>query len=490
MDARIGVGASGLIERMSDGMRSRRMWVALVTLLGTCLLSAVGHAQAFKCATQRGQALWCTKEPGDSVVCTADGPSGAIELSEVMSCVGEHFDTGPNPIVTLAAFGGASEPTHRNSDWNGGTAFTTHTFSALEEVLDGRLLHYELVYPMLDGTGEFVYPGQPTLVTVERVASRRDIKRLDASNTLLVAAGGGAHGRVIPGDAIEDAKRGGVGGYADGWNGRPCPYTANAVCADGTRGHSAKDAPGGAGGTEERNPPFVGALANGVADSFGDRFAWGGHGGAGHSTGGGGSALARLTHVSASGGGGGGSLALRSTRETPPTVEPRLLEEPGFQIFFHRDGLQTWLEWRYSEFTGEGFDTIEVKAVEGETSLSVTVNEPGAATTDIELGGLVLVERCSPTSRRIEPYKLTGLSNLGSRFTTDDDAVIYYRLYDGKNMLIGTGQTRAAASFTPNETLDLFFTYVDQNGNEGRLSIFATSGARGEARSHRICPAR
>ena len=326
MHVRIGAGASRLIERMNthrkmgprtEGKRagagrvetttkgrgvadetpdekrpgvmgSRRMCVALATVLGTCLLSAVGYAQAFKCATQRGQALWCTKEPGDSVVCTADGPSGAIELSEVMRCVGEHFDAGPNPIVTLAAFGGGSEPTDRYSDWNGGTAFTSHTYSALKEVLDGQSLHYEVVYPILDGTGEFVYPGQPTLVTVERVASRRDIKRLDASNTLLVAAGGGAHGRVIPGDTTEDAKRGGLGGYADGWNGPPCPYTAKAVCADGTRGRSAKDAPGGAGGTEERNPPFVEALANGVADSFGDRFAWGGHGGAGHSKGGGG----------------------------------------------------------------------------------------------------------------------------------------------------------------------------------------------------------
>lgn len=463
------------------------VWLALAAPLFT---GDRAKAEAFECGTQLADKLSCREMGGDSVVCNGTKHSGAIDISEVAACVAEHFDAGPNPVVTLAAMGGGSEPTDRYSEWNGGTAFTTHKLSALEEELDGRPMHYEVAYPLLDSTGDFIYPGQATFVTTVRVRSAADMESLNGGNTLLVAGGGGAHGLVIPGDAVEDAKRGGLGGYADGWRGFPCPYTADGVCADGAAGGDAKDAPGGEGGTEERSPLFVDAMQNGVEDSFGDRFAWGGHGGAGHANGSGGGAMERLAHVSAGGGGGGASFAWRSTRETPGTVETRLLEQPGFQVFFHRDGLQSCFEWQYSDFTGGSFASVEMKALGGNTGISATFSDPGAPETDVELGGLVLVERCDEDALRLEPYRVTHVKNLGSTFTTTERAELYYRLYDGNGNLVRTGQAKVAASFTLNDALDLVFRYADEKGNRGKLSIFADSGQQGGAEPHRICRSR
>ena len=461
-----------------------------LALAAPMLTADRANAQSFECSTEREDKLMCRKLQSTSVVCDATQDSGTIDISRVAACVGNHFDAGPNPIVTLAASGGGSEPTDRYSEWNGGTAFTTHKLSALEDELDGQRLHYEVAYRLLDSTDDFIYPGQATFVSTERIRSTADIERLDGRNTLLVAGGGGAHGLVIPGDAVEDAKRGGLGGYADGWSGFPCPYTADGVCADGTDGGDAKDAHGGAGGTEERSPLFVDAIENGVEDSFGDRFAWGGHGGAGHANGGGGSAQERLNYMSAGGGGGGASFAWRSTRETPGTVESRLLEQSGFQVFFHRDGLQSRFEWQYSDFGGGSFEPIEMKALDGSTGISATFNDPGAPETDVELAGLVLVTGCEQSALRLKPYRVTHVKNLGSTFTTTDAAELHYRLYDGDGNLVRTGQTNVAASFTPNKALDLVFRYTDEQGNRGRLSIFADSGEQGGAEPHRICRSR
>ncbi|MEM7436939.1 MAG: hypothetical protein AAF436_17425 [Myxococcota bacterium] len=438
---------------------------------------AAAGAQDFSCETRTEETISCAVTRLGAVVCKPSSHSGVIDLEEVAACVDAHFPIGANPIVTLAAFGGGSEPTELYSAWNGGTALTTWKYDALLDELDGRPLHFEVAYPLLEPTGNVPYPGQATVVATRPIHREGQLTRIRGATTVLVAGGGGAHGQVFSEDTPQDVGRGGFGGHADGWDGFPCPYT-DGVCADGANGGNAKGAPGGGGGYERWNPEFVSVAANGVEDSFAERVARGGHGGGGHPHGGGGQALEKLARMSAGGGGGGGSFAWRSTRPTPEGLSRLLLREPGVQLVFQRNGLHSQVEWQYAEFSGGHIEPYELRALEGQTSLSITINDPGGPESDFEVGGLILADGCGRESRRIEPYRLTRLMNLGSGFTTTDDSRVFYRVYDGDGRLIGTAETKVAAAFVLDTSFSFFFQHTDRLGNRGKVSILADSQPR------------
>ncbi|MEM7138583.1 MAG: hypothetical protein AAF500_18525 [Myxococcota bacterium] len=451
--------------------------LALVAVSATLGSPTVTLAQGFSCETRTEQSIPCTVTRLGAVVCRTSSDSGAIDLGEVAACVDLNFSIGTNPVVTLAAFGGGSEPTDQYGEWNGGSALTTWKLEALKYELGDRPLYYEVAYPLLERTRGIPYPGQATVVTTRPIRRAGELTRMRGRTTVLVAGGGGAHGRVIAGDATPDVGRGGVGGNVDGWDGLPCPY-ADGVCADGANGSSAKGAPGGEGGYERWSPSFVSVAANGVEDSFAERFAWGGHGGGGHPHGGGGQALEKLTRMSAGGGGGGGSFAWRSTRPTPEGLQALLLREPGVQLIFQRDGLHSQVEWQYAEFSGNQTQPYELEARDAQTSLSITIDDPGGAESDLALGGLILTDGCGEDSQQIEPYRVTRLMNLGTGFTTTDDSKVFYRVYDGHGRLIRTVETRAAAAFVLDRSLSLFFAHTDRLGNRGKMSIFANTEPR------------
>ena len=154
---------------------------------------------------------------------------------------------------------------------------------------------------------------------------------------------------------------------------------------------------------------------------------------------------------------------------------------------FHRDGLHSQVQWQRAQFTGNRVDPYQVKALAGRTTLSVSIEDPGASSTDLELGGLVLADGCARDGRRIEPYRLTNLMNLGRGFTTTDKSQLFYRVYDEDGTLVGTNETQAAAAFVVDTSLDLFFVHTDRVGNRGRISLFADSGAEGTAPPSRLC---
>lgn len=419
-------------------------------------------------------------------MCSATARSGSIDLREIAACVDREYGTGTNPVVTIAARGGGSEATERYSAWNGGTALTTHKLHALRDAIDGKPLYFEVARPLLGFAGDAPSPGQATLVTTRPLRSEDETRRVPRKDVVLVAGGGGAHGKAIAGDSRVNAKRGGFGGYADGWAGVPCPFNEG-VCARGTPGRHAGGARGGAGGLEVRSPEFVSAAANGAVASSGDRWVRGGHGGGGHPHGGGGEAKDDGATVSAGGGGGGGSFAWRSTRRTPDHLQTLLSDRPGFQLIVHPDVLQSQVEWQYSDFSADDFDAHEIKALEGRTQVLVTVTDPAADKSDLELDGLILVGGCGLERRRIEPYRLTNLVNLGNSFTTTDDSTLSYRVYDADGKHLVTNETQAAASFVVDSTLDLFFVYSNGAGHRGKMSVFADSGERGSAPSARLC---
>ena len=437
------------------------------------------QAQEFECDALIGEPVSCEVTRFDSVVCTPSGPSGAVEISDIAACVDREFGTGVNPIVTVAAFGGPSGTTEQYDGWNGGTAFTSHKLEELQEELDGEPLFYEVAQPMLALSRGGAYPGQATLVTTVPVNGIEEARQLNGANTILVAGGGGAHGQVYPGSSSANTGRGGYGGYADGWEGIPCPYTADAVCADGTDGQSTRGARGGLGGTEEQDSDFVECLENGVEDAIDGRYAWGGHGGAGHPQGGGGEANESVRPVAAAGGGGGGSLAWRSSRPTPPGLERVLIEEPGVQLIFESDGAHSELEWQYADFSGDGFDAYEMKGIDGNTTISITINDPSGVKTDLELGGLTLVDQCGSDGQRVEPYRVTDLVQAGGELVATEATEVFYRVYDGDGEITGTGRTKATASFVENESLHLHFRYTDGNDDRGRIAVYDDSGGPG-----------
>ncbi|MEM9727829.1 MAG: hypothetical protein AAF997_04540 [Myxococcota bacterium] len=449
--------------------------VAAVGLLGC----PAAYAQGTQCESD-GTSFSCELDNRGMVVCTPKSHEGKLRIDELASCVAANYGTGADPLVTIAAFGGGAEATPSNKAWNGGTAFTTHRLAELKAELGGAPLYFEVAKPRIESKASGAKPGQATVVATKPIGGPDKLQKLSGRETVLVAAGGGAHGQVIPGSLVEDARGGGLGGYADGWFGSPCPYTRGGVCGSGQRGRSAIGASGGYGGTESVNAKSLEFRDNGVAEVA----AWGGHGGAGHPQGGGGDAISGNRLAAAAGGGGGGSFAWRSTRATPQGLESVLRRQPGVEFVFQRGGRTSQIEWQAATFTADDAEGHDIKAIQGTATISVIVDDPGAMKTELDLDGLVLLDRVDDNGRQIEPYRITEVANLGQNFTTTERSKVLFRIYDQHGTPIGHGMTGAAASLRLDESLQLFFRLGESGGARGEVAVFAQSKDGRVARAH------
>lgn len=173
----------------------------------------------------------------------------------------------------------------------------------------------------------------------------------------------------------------------------------------------------------------------------------------------------------------------RIVRGDAPFRETFVLEVPCVHVVFQYDGLPLRVEWRCSDSAVEDCCAADEPRTRGETTISVHIDEPNASVTAVELEGLVLVDSGGSKPRRLEPYQITDMLNLGRALSTTDRSVISYRIYDHHGVPVGTGMTKVAASFKADASLHLFFRYTDVKGGPGHISIFADADEAPDAHS-------
>lgn len=158
-----------------------------------------------------------------------------------------------------------------------------------------------------------------------------------------------------------------------------------------------------------------------------------------------------------------------------------VLHVPRLEVIFQRNGLPRRVEWLCSESAGPDCCPSDQPWSVAENVLSVTVHEPKSRLTDVDLDGLVLVDRGAEGNRRIVPYRITDLLNNDQGVTTTHSSVLAYSIHDPRGSLVETRLTRVTASFVRDSSLRLFFLYSDVDRNPGRISVVARAADLADA---------
>ncbi|MEM7435289.1 MAG: hypothetical protein AAF436_09075 [Myxococcota bacterium] len=101
------------------------------------------------------------------------------------------------------------------------------------------------------------------------------------------------------------------------------------------------------------------------------------------------------------------------------------------------------------------------------------IQDRGAPITNVNLGGLSLVDAGGGGRRRIDPFLITDVVNVDGGFSTTQSSVLSYRTVHDEGAFVDSHVARVTASFRPSRDFQLFFLYRDSAGHAGRVSVFA-----------------
>ncbi|MEM7437912.1 MAG: hypothetical protein AAF436_22380 [Myxococcota bacterium] len=164
---------------------------------------------------------------------------------------------------------------------------------------------------------------------------------------------------------------------------------------------------------------------------------------------------------------------IRALEGMAPAKRKITLEVPCVRVAFQLGGVARRVNWRCADSAADRCAPSGERRTRRSTSISLTLDHPSDLMTDVDLAGIVLIDTGRRQRRRLEPFRITDVMNLGRALTTTERSVLSYRIYDHDGTPIGTAMTKAAASFKAGSSFHLFFPYTDSNANPGRVAMFA-----------------